>query len=320
MTKNPKMYSRVKAKIKQLRGTVPGVTADELVEDIHAVAVNKYGADQVGALELYLTKPAGDWTLERCKEDALRFKTKTEWQKGSVSAHSAASSNGWIEMCCAHMEFTQRPHGYWTLSLCTEDARRFLTRSEWIKYGTPSYMAARKMGWTDLCCTHMDLKKRSNGFWTMENCLADALKFNSIADWRKNSTAACSAAYAKGWQNVCHAHMERKRNHNNYWTLETCRDSAKRFETRAEWAKENGGAYNAARAYGWLDECCSHMNRQLRPNGYWTFDRCKEDALRFNTRREWMFGSASAYAISGRNGWRDACCAHMPKRAKKVTQ
>lgn len=50
--------------------------------------------------------------------------------------------------------------------------------------------------------------------------------------------------------------------------------------------------------------------------GYWTFDRCKESALNFDTRKEFLKGSGGAYDASKRNGWLDTICSHM-RTAKK---
>ena len=49
-------------------------------------------------------KPAGYWTLERCRKEALKYKTKTEFSKGCVSAYQAALRNGWLDEVCAHMK------------------------------------------------------------------------------------------------------------------------------------------------------------------------------------------------------------------------
>lgn len=44
------------------------------------------------------------WNLEICKINALKYKTRKEWETQSVSAYTIAHKNGWLEECCAHME------------------------------------------------------------------------------------------------------------------------------------------------------------------------------------------------------------------------
>ena len=56
-----------------------------------------------------------------------------------------------------------------------------------------------------------------------------------------------------------------------------------------------------------------------KPNGYWTKEKCMEDALSYKTRFEWRKKSYSSYTIAGKNGWKEECCKHMIKlkNAKK---
>lgn len=48
--------------------------------------------------------PVTKWSLEKCKIDALKYKTRKDWLKGSSSAYHKAMSKGWLEECCSHME------------------------------------------------------------------------------------------------------------------------------------------------------------------------------------------------------------------------
>ena len=48
-------------------------------------------------------KPIGYWTKERCKEETLKYNTRSEFQKGSESAYQAARKNGWLDDICKHM-------------------------------------------------------------------------------------------------------------------------------------------------------------------------------------------------------------------------
>lgn len=45
------------------------------------------------------------------------------------------------------------------------------------------------------------------------------------------------------------------------WTKEKCAIEAAKHRTRTAFQKAPGGAYNRARAQGWLDEICAHMER-----------------------------------------------------------
>jgi len=47
-----------------------------------------------------------------------------------------------------------------------------------------------------------------------------------------------------------------------------------------------------------------------KPNGYWTYERCKEEALKYMTRGEFAKES-KAYDIAWREKWLDKICSHM---------
>jgi hypothetical protein len=42
-------------------------------------------------------KPNGYWTLERCQEESLLYKTKTKFRYGNASAYSIILKNGWMD-------------------------------------------------------------------------------------------------------------------------------------------------------------------------------------------------------------------------------
>jgi hypothetical protein len=69
-----------------------------------------------------VNSPKDYWTLERCKEDAFKYKTKTEWKEKSSAIYAAAHKKGWIEECCVHMIVLRQR---WTLEKCKEDALKY---------------------------------------------------------------------------------------------------------------------------------------------------------------------------------------------------
>lgn len=98
-----------------------------------------------------------------------------------------------------------------------------------------------------------------------------------------------------------------------FWTKERCVESAAPFTTRTAWQKACAGAYDAASREGWREECCAHMPVKKQPNGYWTTERIKADAARFETRTAWARRGGSAYILARRGPALFAeCCAVMP--------
>ena len=99
------------------------------------------------------------------------------------------------------------------------------------------------------------------------------------------------------------------------WSLEDLKAAAAGYTTRGEFQKGAKGAYLSALRRGLLDEVCAHMEQRLKPKGYWTLERCKEEALKYDSRAAFMRGSGSAYNVVLRNKWLEEVCAHMEKGA-----
>ena len=54
-----------------------------------------------------------------------------------------------------------------------------------------------------------------------------------------------------------------------------------------------------------------------KPRGYWTKERCHEEALKYTTRNEFNINSNVSYTISRQNKWLNDICSHMPIHASK---
>ena len=101
-----------------------------------------------------------------------------------------------------------------------------------------------------------------------------------------------------------------------YWTKEKCQEEALKYQTKNEFKLGSCSAYGAAYRNGWLDEICSHMEEFTKPRGYWTKENCHQEALKYQTRREFYLGSGSAYSSAIKNGWIDEICSHMEEVKK----
>ncbi len=123
-----------------------------------------------------IKKESGYWTKEKCIESARRFNTRSGWYDGCPSSATAASRNGWVEECCAHMEIKIRPSGYWTIERCKAEALKYSGRWDWQKGHASSYSQAKNKDWLEECCAHMIRKNKPNGYWTFELCKTEAKK------------------------------------------------------------------------------------------------------------------------------------------------
>jgi hypothetical protein len=155
----------------------------------------------------------------------------------------------------------RNPRGYWTKERVLEDARRFPYQAKWIKGSPTSYSIAKKNGWVKEACAHMISPKVPLGHWTLENLIADALKYRTRADWKRGNQSAYATACQMELLEPCCAHMERDRKPDGYWTKERVIESSIRYRTIAEWSLAESGAYDAAKSNGWMEDATRHMVR-----------------------------------------------------------
>jgi hypothetical protein len=158
---------------------------------------------------------------------------------------------------------------------------------------------------TDIKILHVHLDYKS---WTFDECKTEALKYTTKKEWRDKHPQSYQAAQKKGWMKECVKHFIVLRRN---WTLEECKIEALKYTCAGDWSKYGKGSYLAASKNGWRKECSKHFISSRKPRGYWTLERCKEDALLYKNWTEWKnSGSGGAYAAAV-YGWKKECSQHF---------
>lgn len=196
----------------------------------------------------------GYWTLDRCKEEALKYEYKTDFQKKSPSSYIKSHKNGWLEDICKHM--INKPRKIkWTKEKCQEESLKYKTKKDF-QNGSPStYSISLYNGWLDDICSHMIKTYK----WTKEKCQEESLKYKTKTDFLTHNCACYSAAYRNNWLDDICSHMIELRKPNNYWTKDKCEEIAKKYNNKSIFLKENASVYEKSNKNGWLDDICSHM-------------------------------------------------------------
>jgi hypothetical protein len=200
------------------------------------------------------------WTYDKCKEEALKYKTKTEYQKNSKGAYNSSRNNGWFEDICSHMisNVINKPYGYWTYERCKDEALKYKTRMEFKINSAGAYKSLMKNKWFSNLCVHMLVsKKLIHNYWTYERCKDEALKYKTKKDYKKNSIRSYYAATRKHWiDNIC-SHMP-----NRYYKFSKgeCLTEALKYRTKTEFRTKSVSIFGCSVKNNWIDEICSHMN------------------------------------------------------------
>ena len=209
-------------------------------------------------------KERNHWTKVNCQEEAKKYKTRKDFGKLSKGAYESTRKNGWLDEICEHMTTINKPTGYWTKEKCLEAALSCKTKKEFISKFSGAYNVAKRNGWLNEICAHMETKRKPRGYWTKEKCLEAALSCKARKEFKNKFGSAYSAAQTNGWLNEMYAHMETKSKPMGYWTKERCLEAALSCKTKKEFASKFRGAHTAAKRKGWLNEICAHMERFRR--------------------------------------------------------
>ena len=160
-------------------------------------------------------------------------------------------------------------------------------------------------------------KKKPNGYWTLERCQEEALKYETKSEWAKSKGSSYAIALKNNWSETCIKHMKEIKKSNNYWdNKENIVDMISKFETISEWHSKSSASYQAAKTNGWYQELGMNMRRFRMSNGYWTFEKCLEEALKYTSIKEWKTNNGSSYNSAKKNGWYDECTKHLRRYGK----
>ena len=233
-------------------------------------------------------KPTGYWTYERCKEEALKYKYRYEFDKNNCTAYRTALRNKWLDLF-DHMErignkvkrllyvyeFSDN-HCY--IGLTGNKNRRHLdhfkdkdssVNKHYIKTGLEPklYIKTEYLPVVDAVL--------------LEEKFLNEYKENNWIILNQVKTGGIGGNDIK-------------------WNKETCKDASLKCKNARQFGKKYSGAYKVAAKYNWLDEFFPKTSKK----GYWNDkDLCREEAKKYKNRIEFCYGSWAAYNYSSKNNW-----------------
>ena len=89
-----------------------------------------------------------------------------------------------------------------------------------------------------------------------------------------------------------------------FWTKEKCYLEAKKYYSRSAFKEGSPYSYSSARKHGWLDEYIWFKPaRKQVPVGYWTYERCFEEAKKYRNLKEFEKNANGARQYAAKMGW-----------------
>lgn len=169
----------------------------------------------------------------------------------------------------------KKPNGYWTKELLIEDARKYKTKRDWRDNSSSAYVTAKRLGFLDVCCSHMTALQKPSGYWTPENIKKAAKKFDTPEDFENGESGAYDAflkflkmsKYGEKFREECFAHMTKRAMPPGYWTFKRIKQEARNYSSITDWLENSAGSYDAYHNLSdeEKEECTSHM---VRRGGY----------------------------------------------------
>jgi hypothetical protein len=158
--------------------------------------------------------------------------------------------------------------------------------------------------------------------WTLEELQQEALKYKTRGEFKKYSKAYTVARNRNIMDQICsHMPIEARNfgtnNPSFKWTDEAIFTEALKYKTRTDFAKNNLGAYKAAKRRKILDRVCFHMPKRIVISGEnhhsfkWTLEKLQTEALKYKTRSEFENYNYNAYTVALNRKILDQICSHM---------
>ena len=257
------------------------------------------------------------WTDERIKDEANKYSKVSEFIKGSKTAYTAAKRKGdeFFNDITAHMEKSN--YRFWSDDELRQEALKYNTKTEFQHNSPSAEVASRSRGknFFDDITSHMITLKKDK--WTDDELRQEALKYNTKAEFTKNSSSASQIAQRKGkefWDEVT-SHMNPLV---HMWTDDELRKEALKYNNKAEFRDKSPKAYQVAsrlRNKEFWDDVTSHMEKL---HNTWTDDDLRDEAAKYETLADfWRFSNSAAQTAidRGREFYDD-----ITSGLKKITQ
>lgn len=164
------------------------------------------------------------------------------------------------------------------------------------------------------------VKRKPPGYWTKERVLKEVRRYKTYKELRKKNRSVTEAARLGGYLDEIHKILSSDEGYSTkkpgHWQKKVnCIDAAKQCSTYAEFTRTYAQAYRSVRLNGWIEEFKKMFPPSGRkPDGYYSYEKCKEIASKCNTRKEFETLDVVAYDKCRNKGWIEDVCSHMERK------
>lgn len=253
----------------------------------------------------YIRRKKTKWwnDKEHIFEESRKYKTLSEFAKGSPAAHFAARRR---LKCIDEMIWLKRdqvPQGYWkNLDNVIEESKKYSTPSTFQKGCSAGYNTINDRNLWNLV-PWIKSNQKPKGYWhKKENVFEESHKYATPKEFKEGCGNAYYSAFNHGWLDEMSWIKRTKKKHGHWKIKENVIDEGHKYKSRVDFRWGCPGAYRHAIDNGWIDE----MTWFKRPENYnkkWTKEAVLGLAKDCHTTGEIKRKSAPAYVVARKNGW-----------------
>lgn len=254
--------------------------------------------------------PGNARTDEELATIASKYKVLKDFYENEPSVIESIIKRGLYDKLCGHME--RNPNVMTEDQLAAvaskyDDFHEFRTKEPLI------YQRMRNRKLIKKLCGHMKRNRRQN--LSDEDLAEIASHYDSISSFMKGDMIAYSLVCRRGLRDKLCGHMKRITRRLSDKDLA---EIASGYHTRIEFINNDKTAYSIALTRGILDKICAHMEWLSPRENHWTKELCHIEALKYNTKKDFLEGNLRAYAAASSRGWMKDICGHMVPRGNWV--
>ncbi len=198
----------------------------------------------------YKKMPIRKWTKEKCEEEALKYKYRSDFSNKSNGAYYSSRINGWLDDVCSHMKTNNnKPRCIYSYKF--EDA---------VYVGLTCGLLKRKREHKNDKNSTVYKHSKNNNIIEIKQLT----KYLKIYDAKKKEKFYVKLYKILGFKILNKVKTGGIGGTKTIWTKEKCKEEALKYKYRSVFKKSNESAYSASRKYDILDDVCSHMIKKIR--------------------------------------------------------
>ena len=151
----------------------------------------------------------------------------------------------------------RKPKNYWSCKdNVIEESKKYPSRTAFKKGSGNAYNSALKNKWLcEMPWLDVNNPRHPKGYWKdKDNMMAEASKYTNKDEFKDGNLTAFLAAYSYGYIDEMDWLVRRKQHKKGYWTYDTIKKEATKYNTKTEFFRGNSTAYKAALKLGIIDD------------------------------------------------------------------